>query len=253
MHINAKDLTHRQLNEKIREAVKSGVKKVTLDEVNGHRYIASGLKSDVKIEILGTAGNDLASFMSGCEIDVHGNGQDCIANTMNAGKVIIRGSVGDILGYGMRGGKIFIQGNVGYRTGIHMKSYKEMVPAMVIGGFAGDFFAEYMAGGILILLGLTSDISKMYPGAKSSRRIVGNFVGTGMHGGTVYIRGKVEKHQLGREIAPVKLDSADKEIITKYVSEFSDNFGYDAKKILNKEFIKLKAIHHRPYGTIYAY
>jgi len=253
MRINAKELTHKQLNEKIRGAVRNGVKSVTLENINGQRYIASGIESGIKIKILGTAGNDLASFMSGCEIDVHGNAQDCAANTMDDGKVIIRGSVGDILGYGMRGGKIFIQGNVGYRTGIHMKSYKSMIPVIVIGGTAGDFFAEYMAGGILILLGLTSDISAMYPKSRSIGKIAGNFIGTGMHGGTVYIRGDIEKYQLGLEVEPVKLDKDDKIIIKKYVSEFSENFDYDQKKIYKKKFIKLKAINSRPYGTIYAY
>jgi len=253
MRINAKELTHKQLNEKIRKAVKNGVKSVTLENINGQRYIASGLKADIKIEIFGTAGNDLASFMSGCEINVHGNAQDCVGNTMDDGKVVVRGSVGDILGYGMRGGKIFIQGNVGYRTGIHMKSYKSMVPVVVIGGTAGDFFAEYMAGGVLILLGLTSDVSAIYPKAHKNGKIVGNFVGTGMHGGTVYIRGNVEKYQMGREVEPVKLDKTDEEIIKKYVSEFSKSFGYGQKKILKKEFIKLKAINYRPYGMIYAY
>ncbi len=253
MRINAEKLTHRQLNEKIRAASAAGVKKVMLEHVNGHRYIASGLQSEINIEISGTVGNDLASFMSGPRIDVHGNGQDCIANTMDDGKVVIRGSVGDILGYGMRGGKVFIQGNVGYRAGIHMKSYKEMMPVIVVGGTAGDFFAEYMAGGVFILLGLTSDISKFYPAAKKKTKIVGNFVGTGMHGGSVYIRGKVEKYQLGREVESVKIDAADRAVIKKYVAEFSGAFGYDAGRILDKEFMKLKAIHLRPYGTIYAY
>ena len=80
----------------------------------------------------------------------------------------------------MRGGKLYIEGNVGYRVGIHMKSYKEQFPVMIIGGRAEDFFGEYMAGGILVLLGLNA-------GADDSS-IVGNYIGTGMHGGVIYLR-----------------------------------------------------------------
>lgn len=242
MIINSQNLTHKKLNEKIRKAVKEGEKKLIIKNVNGQRYIASGLKANVKIEIHGIAGNDIGSFMSGPEINIFGNAQDCVANTIDAGKIAVHGSVGDILGYGMRGGKVFIKGDAGYRAGIHIKSYKEMVPVIVIGGSVRDFFAEYMAGGIMILLGLSGD-----------KNIAGNFIGTGMHGGTIYIRGKIEKSQLGREVEFVKLDKSDDEIIKKYVSEFCGNFNLDRKKILREKFVKLKAIYHRPYGTIYAY
>lgn len=242
MIINSKNLTHRQLNEKIRAAVKTGAEKIVVKNVNGQRYIASGLKAAAKIELHGIAGNDLGCFMSGVEITVFGNAQDCIANTMDAGKITIHGSVGDILGYGMRGGKIFIKEDAGYRAGIHIKSYKEMVPVIVIGGSVRDFFAEYMAGGIMILLGLSGD-----------KNIAGNFIGTGMHGGTIYIRGKVEKSQLGREVEIVKFDKTDGELVKKYVSEFCKEFKFDCKKILRGKFTKLKALNSRPYGTIYAY
>ena len=134
MIIDAKKLDHRKLNEKIMNVISTGKKNIVLKNINGHRYIASGLKSDVKIQIHGTAGNDLGSFMDGPTINVSGNAQDCVANTMNSGKIVVHGSVGDILGYGMRGGKVFIRDDAGYRTGIHMKSYKDMVPVIVIGG-----------------------------------------------------------------------------------------------------------------------
>ena len=77
----------------------------------------------------------------------------------------------------MRGGKIYIQGNAGYRAGIHMKAYKEKIPVMIIGGYAGSFLGEYQAGGIIIVLGLHTD----------RRHIVGNFPCTGMHGGKMFL------------------------------------------------------------------
>ena len=59
------------------------------------------------------------------------------------------------------------------------------MPVIISGGSAGDFFGEYMAGGVLVLLGLD----------KNPRRtaLVGDYIGTGMHGGMIFIRGEVQK------------------------------------------------------------
>ena len=65
-----------------------------------------------------------------------------------------------------------------------MKEYEEKRPVLVVGGTAQDFLGEYMAGGIVILLDrLTSSI--------------GNSIGTGTHGGAIYLRGTV-KEDAGR-------------------------------------------------------
>ena len=90
----------------------------------------------------------------------------------------------------MRGGKLFIRDDVGYRVGIHIKEYKDKKPVLVIGGFTQDFLGEYMAGGVLIVLGLTS---------QETRR-TSAFISSGMHGGVIDIRGEVESHQLGKEV-----------------------------------------------------
>jgi len=60
-----------------------------------------------------------------------------------------------------------------------MKEYMEKKPIIVIGGKAGAFLGEYMAGGTIILLGIDIDDPK---------NIVGSYCGTGMHGGTIYSR-----------------------------------------------------------------
>lgn len=73
---------------------------------------------------------------------------------MNDGAIIIHGNSGDTTGYAMRSGEIYVQGNAGYRVGIHMKSYQDMFPTIVIGGKVGDFLGEYQAGGIIIVLGI---------------------------------------------------------------------------------------------------
>ena len=157
MRIDAKGMHYRTMNKMIRDAVASGEKEFELDNIGGQRYIGAGLNENVKITINGTPGNDLGVFMNGARIIVNSNAQDGIANTMNAGEIIVHGSVGDIVGYAMRGGKLYIKGDVGYRVGIHMKEYKKQVAIIIAGGTAGDFFGEYMAGGIMILLALMKE------------------------------------------------------------------------------------------------
>ena len=73
---------------------------------------------------------------------------------MNDGEIVVHGHAGDLTGHSMRGGKIFVKDYVGYRVGIHMKEYQRKIPTIVIGETAGDFLAEYMAGGVIVILGL---------------------------------------------------------------------------------------------------
>lgn len=242
--INAQGIYYKNLNEKIRDLIDGGVQEIQLDNVNGQRYIAVGLSGAQKITINGIPGNNLASLMDGLTVVVYGNGQDGIGNTMNDGTVIIHGNSTDITGYSMRGGKIFIKGDVGYRVGIHMKAYKEKQPLIVIGGKAGDFFGEYMAGGNLVLLGLN---------LKPGEALTGDYVGTGMHGGTMYVRGEIPSYNLGKEVKVEHLDDTDHSFLKKVVEEFAGYFGEDADEILGSKFIKLIPYNKRPYGNLYAY
>ena len=146
MTINVGLKHHKELNEEIKE-VFAKASSITLKDVNGQRYIGCGVKGNYKLDIFGTPGNDLAAYMDGLTINVNGNVQDATGNTMNGGEIIIHGRAGDALGYAMRDGSIYVKTDVGYRCGIHMKEYKDAKPSIVIGGCAGSFLGEYMAGG----------------------------------------------------------------------------------------------------------
>ncbi len=241
--IDASGIYYRDLNTRIRHLATEGVRKVRLENVYGQRYIGTSLDKPIEIEVHGTPGNDLGAFMNGSRIVVYGNTQDGCGNTMNDGEIIVHGRAGDIAGLSARGGKIFIRDDVGYRAGIHMKEYGEKKPVVIIGGTAQDFLAEYMAGGILILLGLNLN------GEKHNAR----FIGTGMHGGVVYIRGSIEAHQLGKEVGVADLDEEERHILKQYVDEFAEHFDYQPEEILNQEFLKLYPRWLRPYGKLYTY
>ena len=242
--IDAQNLLTRELNLRLREAASNGTQRIELRNIYGQRYIGTDLNKPVEIDIFGTPGNDLGAFMDGPKIIVHGNAQDGCGNTMNSGEIIVHGHAGDIIGLSARGGKIFVREGVGYRAGIHMKEYEDKKPVLVIGDTAQDFLGEYMAGGILILLGLN---------LKTGENHKANYIGTGMHGGVIYLRGAVNDYQLGKEIGVSELDDKDFLNLEKYVSEFAAHFGCDAQDILKQKFIKLFPLYLRPYGRLYAY
>jgi glutamate synthase domain-containing protein 3 len=242
--IDASGIFYQELNARLRDAVKKGAHRIELHNVYGQRYIGTDLNTPVEIEIFGIPGNDLGAFMDGPRIIVRGNAQDGCGNTMNSGEIIIHGHAGDIIGLSARGGKLFIRDDVGYRAGIHMKEYQDRKPAIVIGGTAQDFLGEYMAGGILILLGLN---------LKEGERHRANFIGTGMHGGAIYMRREVQEFQLGKEVGVAELDENDYVVLKELVGEFAYHFGYNAEEILKHKFIKLFPLYLRPYGRLYAY
>ncbi|MBM4463636.1 MAG: hypothetical protein FJ012_09980 [Chloroflexi bacterium] len=242
--IDASGLPFRDLNARLREAVSSGTQRIELHNVYGQRYIGTNLNKPIEVEIFGVPGNDLGAFMDGPRIIVRGNAQDGCGNTMNSGEIIVHGRAGDITGLSARGGKIFVRDDVGYRAGIHMKEYGDKKPVLVIGGTAQDFFGEYMAGGIVILLGLN---------LKEGEHHKARFVGTGMHGGTIFVRGSVDNSQLGKEVGVAELDQEDQQVVQRFVGEFASHFGYDAAEILKHKYVKLFPLWLRPYGRLYAY
>jgi glutamate synthase domain-containing protein 3 len=244
LQIDAMGLHYRALNTRLRDAVGQGVDHIELHNVYGQRYLGTDLHRAVEIHIHGTPGNDLASFMDGPRIVVHGNAQDGCGNTMNGGEVIIHGRAGDVTGHSMRGGKILIRDDVGYRVAIHMKEYEGKRPTIVIGGTAQHFLGEYMAGGVLVVLGLN-----LRPG----ERHIANFIGTGMHGGVMYIRGELDAYQLGQEVGQVPLEEADYALLRERVHDFVAHFGGDVEAILERPFTKLLPLSSRPYGRLYAY
>jgi len=239
--INAEGLYYKDLNRVLRELCRMGARRLEIHGVCGQRYIGTDIDSTMEIDLHGTPGNDLGAFMNGPRISVHGNVQDACGNTMNEGLIVVHGCAGDLTGHSMRGGKIFIRDGVGYRVGIHMKEYQNKKPILVIGGVAQDFFAEYMAGGIALVLGL---------GMEDSEKCMARFVGTGMHGGIVYTRGDIFKLSKGVKIA--KTGKRDMRVIEALVCEFCGYFSNDYSEVMRKQFYKITPVSKRPYEKLYA-
>jgi glutamate synthase domain-containing protein 3 len=235
MNITARDIDFRALNEQIRAT--DG--EICIDECYGQRFIGSGAKQK-KIVINGTPGNALGAYLDGAVIEVNGDAQDAVRDTMNDGKIVIHGNAGDALGYAMRGGAIFVKGDAGYRTGIHMKEYKEKRPVIVIGGKVGSFLGEYLAGGLIVVLGINSENVP-----------VGNFTGTGMHGGRIFIRTNGELVALPAQVIAEIASDEDLQEIKPYISEFANFFNMDAQQLVGERFYILKPNAKNPYKQLY--
>ena len=239
--IHTGNLYYRTVNRQIRELLSRGETDIVLKGVLGQRYIGGGINADARFSIYGTPGQDLGAFMNGPEIRVFGNVQDGTANTMNAGKIVVHGKGGEIPGHSMRGGKLFIKGDVEYRAGIHMKEYLAQVPILVIGGTAKDYCGEYMAGGRIVVLNLEN--KKESP--------VGGFVGTGIHGGAIYVRGQVSSHQLGIGAVVAAMDDDDRTFMNELLGDFAAEFDLDPQKIGEGAFVKITKKGKRPFGKLY--
>ncbi len=226
----------KDLNDYIRNSLE---KRIDLENCIGQRYIGAAI-SGKEIYINGTPGNALGAYLNGGKITVYGNAQDATGDTMNDGEIIVHGSVGDALGYAMRGGEIYVKGDSGYRTGIHIKEYAEKKPVIVVGGVFGSFLGEYMAGGIIVILNL------------NNCEIVGNFIGTGMHGGKIFIRSEKPLKNLPGQVSCNVASKEDLEEIKRYICKFSSVFSINCDIILNTNFYVLKQNEKNPYKKLYA-
>jgi glutamate synthase domain-containing protein 3 len=243
--IDCKGVYYRAVNDAVRAALEDGATTIRLVNVNGQRYIGTGLSGGaIRIEVHGTPGQALAMFMDGPTVEVFGNAQDGVGNTMNSGRVTVHGSVGDVLGYGMRRGQVFVEGDAGYRAGIHMKAHEGQGPVIVCGGKARDFFGEYMAGGLLVLLGMRSRVDGP---------IVGSHVGAGMHGGEIYVRGTVDEWCCGKEVDVSPATEAETTALRPVLGEYCATFQLSVDEVLAAPFTRIAPTGSRPYARLYTY
>jgi glutamate synthase domain-containing protein 3 len=245
-----KPLRYNYLNEQIHNAADEGHKHIIVRNVYGQRFICAGMEhKDVKVDIHGTPGNDLGVFMDGPTIEVFGSAEDQAGNTMNSGTIIIHGNAWDVTGLAARNGKIFVKGNGGYRIGIHMKEYKNFRPMVIYGGGAKEFFGEYMAGGLLVALGLKFDnggIVDLPP-----KEVIRGSLGSGIHGGVIYIRGDVPENYLGVSAKIQPFTEEDSTMLVPLLKEFCHHFDVDYNKIPERDITKITPSSSRPFGDYY--
>lgn len=206
----------------------------------GQRYIGAGAGRG-EIAVHQVPGNALGAYLDGASIQVYCNAQDATGDTMNDGEIVIHGSSGDATGYAMRGGAISIERDAGYRCGIHMKEYGAKVPSIVIGGRCGSFLGEYQAGGVILVLGIGWE----------DRSPVGNFCGTGMHGGRIYLRTTHLPPDLPAQVAASEAGEEDLRRIEPLINAYCAHFGADKGSLLASHYYVLAPNTSNPYKQLY--
>jgi len=223
------------LKEATDYAVPVGVKVAAV-----HNIGATASLPNLIIRVIGTPGNNLGALLNGSTIEVFGNRQDLTGNTMNSSRILVHGGVSDVTGLAARGGEILIRGSAGYRTGIHMKEFKGTGPTIIIGGRAGDYLGEYMAGGTILVLGI--DII--------DRPIIGQHIGAGMHGGRMFVMGKVSPMQLAPGAKVSDIEEEDREAIEKLITSYELAFGITVERRWG-EMKRITPSSSRPFGAYY--
>lgn len=90
--------------------------------------------------------------------------------------------------------------------------------------------------------------------SNSDKRLpVGDYLGTGMHGGVIFIRGDVDKKLCGAEVGITDLSEEDTKLLKEYLEDYCKDFGLNLGEIMKGSFKKLVPASLRPYGNLYAY
>lgn len=226
----------KEANELVRAALALS-DTVDIQQTHAQRYLGCAMPGGIFLKIHGTPGNDLGCYLDGGKIEVFGNAQDQVGNTMNNGSIVIHGRCGDAAGYGMRGGEILVRDGCGWRVGVHMKEFEDHRPAIVIGGDAGSFLGEYLAGGIIVLLGCP-----------------GKHLATGMHGGTIYLAHPLDVDDIPVGLELREVDEEDLDELVPLLESYNRHFSDDGISIdtTGRNFWRLRPETSRPYQSMYA-
>ena len=124
-----------------------------------------------------------------------------------------------------------------------MKQYEvEARPILVVGGTAHSFLGEYMAGGLVLVLGIGKE-----------KAMTDRGIGSGIHGGEIIIRGEVDDYLLGVGAKKFKFTEADLERIAPVIKSFCEQFGYDPKEFLDTNYTRIAPASSRPFASKYVW
>jgi glutamate synthase domain-containing protein 3 len=118
----------------------------------------------------------------------------------------------------------------------------EKRPILVVGGSARAFLGEYMAGGLLIVLGLNGVTPVSERG-----------IGSGIHGGEIIVRGKVDEKYLGVGAKQQPITAEQKKTIRPVLEDFAREFSLDAVTLLAADYSRIIPASARPFANKYTW
>jgi len=180
-----KRIPSRVLEEMIHHHIKNGRRNIEVEGFGQHgiggRLWDAGA-DETHIRIVGQSGQRAGSFGHfGTRIEIMGPASDDVG-WLNAGaEIIVHGNASNGVMNGAAQGKVFIGGSIGAR-GMTMtkRNPRFEPPELWVLGSCGDYFGEFMAGGIAVICGHTTDPKDTVLGYRPL---------VGMVGGKVFARG----------------------------------------------------------------
>ncbi len=184
-------------------------------------YGAKGLPNDtIKVKFNGTAGQSFGAFsVNGITFELEGDANDYIGKGLCGAKLIVypnkkakfkpseNSIVGNVSFYGATSGEAYLRGMAGERFCVRNSGAKIVVEGI------GDHGAEYMTGGLAIILGET-----------------GRNFGAGMSGGVAYIWDKKSDFasKLNGEMVAIEgITIEDEKILKMYIQNHFDYTNSD--------------------------
>ncbi len=212
---NGHRLESRVLEERIQQAVRDGYRVLNV-EADGQHGIGGRLwragDESVYVKIRGYPGQRVGSMgFPNTQIEIMGPASDDVG-WLNAGaEIMVHGHATNGVGNAMAQGKIYVAGNVGARAMTMTKHNPRFdPPELWVLGSVGDYFAEFMAGGIAVVCGYQ---------AQDPTNVIGYRPCVGMVGGKIFFRGPHKGFsQIDTKLVP--LGERDWEWLVKNVQVF---------------------------------
>jgi len=178
-------LESRLLEERIQAAVEKGERRIEVAAYGQHgiggRLWKAG-SDPLHIRVTGHSGQRLGSMgFSNTYIETTGPASDDVG-WLNAGAdIVVRGHAGNGVANAMAQGRVRVAGSIGAR-GMTMTKHNPRFepPELWVLGSAGDYFGEFMAGGVAVICGVE---------AQTPGNILGYRPLVGMVSGRVFFRG----------------------------------------------------------------
>ena len=105
--INARDMTIREINSRVKELVKEGQEVQILDPQARHNLVI-GVLQDCKITVDGSVGYLCASLLDGPDVTINGNAGWALGENMMSGRITLTRNAGASVGATLRGGELFV-------------------------------------------------------------------------------------------------------------------------------------------------
>ncbi len=217
---NGTRIDSRILEEKVQDAVVHGHRYIEVKAFGQHgiggRLWKAG-NDTVRIRVVGHPGQRTGAMgFPNTFIEVMGPGSDDVGWLNGGAKIVVHGHAGNGVANAMAQGKIYIAGNIGARGMTMTKANPRFdPPELWVLGSVGDYFGEFMAGGIAVVCGIDP---------QTPDNILGYRPFVGMVGGKVFFRGPHGGYsQVDTKAVPI--DDGEWKWLTTHLRIFLERIG----------------------------